>query len=204
MTTAPDKTSGKGMGLTPGIRRPVLLLALTATLASAGWIRLHEPDAAPASDLAEAVIRVPAGTTAAANLQPAMPWEAALPADALKLTPRQDWASGDDLFAPLAVVAPVVAAPPPPVVQAVSAPEAPPLPFQYMGRMLERTPKGSVPGSAPRIVLVYLSRGDEAFAVKPGEQIDPSYRLVAIDGDSLVFEYLPLTKRQILSMESPN
>jgi hypothetical protein len=109
-----------------------------------------------------------------------------------------------DPFAPLAVAIPPPTKPVP--APAVVAPVAPPIPFQYMGK-LEQQQKSlpsqantmSQPGVAsnPKIV-VYLARGDESFSVGAGENVDANYRFVGIDGDVLVFTYLPLSQRQTL------
>ena len=70
-------------------------------------------------------------------------------------------------------------------------PVAPPLPFQYVGRIQGR--------EGPTILL---SRGAESFSVKAGEPIDNDYRLESVAGDALTIVYLPLNQRQTLSQDT--
>jgi hypothetical protein len=77
------------------------------------------------------------------------------------------------------------AAVPPP-----AAPVAPPLPFEYTGRIEGR--------EGPTFLL---SRGPESFAVHAGETIDADYRLETVSADTLTFVYVPLNERQTLSAE---
>lgn len=77
------------------------------------------------------------------------------------------------------------AAVPPP-----AAPVAPPLPFEYAGRIEGR--------EGPTFLL---SRGPESFAVHAGEAIDGDYRLETVSADTLTFVYVPLNERQTLSAE---
>jgi hypothetical protein len=77
------------------------------------------------------------------------------------------------------------AAVPPP-----AAPVAPPLPFEYAGRIEGR--------EGPTFLL---SRGPESFAVHAGEAIDADYRLETVSADTLTFVYVPLNERQKLSVE---
>ena len=97
-------------------------------------------------------------------------------------------AQGVDAFAPHRWTAarPIrkMEAPPPP------APVAPPLPFEYAGRIEGR--------EGPTFLL---SRGPESFAVHAGEAIDGDYRLETVSADTLTFVYLPLNERQTLSAE---
>lgn len=100
-----------------------------------------------------------------------------------------------DPFAPLAVVLLPPPAPVAPVV--VATPTAPPLPFQYAGKFEQPLAKNAAKGSATQTV-VYLTRGNDSFAVAPGDAIDAGYQFVGIEDDTLVFMYLPLATRQTL------
>jgi hypothetical protein len=71
-----------------------------------------------------------------------------------------------------------------------AAPVAPPLPFEYTGRIEGR--------EGPTFLL---SRGPESFAVHAGEAIDADYRLETVSADTLTFVYVPLNERQTLSAE---
>ena len=90
-----------------------------------------------------------------------------------------------------------VAPPPPPPVEYVAppppAPTAPPLPFSYMGRLLEE------PSQRP---VYFLVKGDKLYIVAEGELIDGTYRLEGIDSGQLALTYLPLNIRQFIPMGS--
>lgn len=97
-------------------------------------------------------------------------------------------AGGVDVFAPKSWAGPRVSRAP---VQVEAAPPvAPPLPFQFVGRIRGR--------EGPTILL---SRDAESFSVKAGEPIDENYRLESISGETLTIVYLPLGERQILNTE---
>lgn len=114
-----------------------------------------------------------------------------------------------DPFAPLAIMLPpaLKPAPAPPLV--IALPTAPALPFQYVGKLeqprkvapTEAGSKGNVKDAISAGVnqtIVYLTRGNDSYSVSAGESIDNIYRFVGIEGDALVFEYLPLAQRQTL------
>ena len=81
---------------------------------------------------------------------------------------------------------PVIAPAPPP------KPTAPALPFQYAGKSEDADGGGNV--------VVYLSKGNESFAVKAGEKFDNVYQFEGIENGNLVFQYLPLSEKQMLSI----
>ena len=74
---------------------------------------------------------------------------------------------------------------PPPAV-----PVAPPLPFQYVGRIEGR--------EGPTILL---ARDTESFSVKAGEPIDNDYRLESATDGGLTILYVPLNERQTMELE---
>jgi len=76
----------------------------------------------------------------------------------------------------------VAGAPPPP-----PPPQAPPLPFAYVGRLVE-----------DRDTTVFLASGERNLIVKPGEVIDNLYKLEEVGERALVLTYLPLSQRQSL------
>jgi hypothetical protein len=76
-------------------------------------------------------------------------------------------------------------APPP----APRRPEAPPLPFAYMGKLVEdgRT-------------TVFLVHGERNLIVRTGDTIDGTYRVDRIGEDDMTLTYLPLQQRQELAL----
>jgi hypothetical protein len=76
--------------------------------------------------------------------------------------------------------------PPPP------APQAPPLPFSYVGKWTEdgRT-------------IVFLARGGNNVAVRGPGKLDDAYAVESIDDKQMVMKYLPLGKPQVLSLVAP-
>ena len=75
--------------------------------------------------------------------------------------------------------------PPPP-------PQAPPLPFTYLGRLVDG-------GST----TVFLSEGGRDLAVTTGSTVGGRWRLDAAGDRALSFTYLPLGQRQSLPLGSP-
>jgi hypothetical protein len=88
-------------------------------------------------------------------------------------------------------------APPPPVVYVAPPepppPSAPPLPFSYMGRLLEE------PSQHP---VYFLVRGDKLYTVAAGDLIEGTYRLEGVESGQLALTYLPLNVRQLMPMGS--
>ena len=65
---------------------------------------------------------------------------------------------------------------------------APPLPFRYLGKMIE---DGKL--------AVFLARGDESLSVKAGTRVG-EYRVDRITDREVVFTYLPLKTKQKLPL----
>jgi len=78
-----------------------------------------------------------------------------------------------------------VAPPPPPPPE----PRAPALPFQYLGKLVE--------GGETKI---FLARQGKNLIVRAGDVIDDTYAVQEISAGRLVFEYLPLKEKQLLSI----
>jgi hypothetical protein len=103
-------------------------------------------------------------------------------------------AGAADPFAP-ANFAPAPAAVPPasparvPVVKAA----APPLPFRYIGRLLQN-------GKAE----VLLMRGERLYSIAAGERIGDDYLVERIGDASISFTYLPLNLKQSLDLPGIN
>ena len=101
-----------------------------------------------------------------------------------KLEERKDEGAKVDAFAPRNF-APVVPR------QAAAAPakrEAPPLPFKYLGKMVE---DGKL--------SVFLTNGDESITVHAGERVG-DYRVDKITEAEVRFTYLPLKTKQSLPL----
>jgi hypothetical protein len=151
------------------IAAAVLVVALVA-----GWWlnRGSEPEAPPVAE-------------PAAN--PAPP-----PARAL---PRAQQAANPSSEAPSAVAVVDIFAPhtwepaPPPLAAFVPPPpQAPPLPFRFMGRIAE-------PGETPEFLLL---EGDRVLRVKAGERVGRGYRLEKFEDGKLYFRYQPMNVVQTL------
>ncbi len=72
---------------------------------------------------------------------------------------------------------------------AVEKPVAPPLPFQYFGRLTEN-------GKTE----VFVMRGEELLAIAPGQKLG-DYRVEQIADASISFTYLPLKMKQTLDLQ---
>jgi len=75
--------------------------------------------------------------------------------------------------------------PPPP-------PQAPPLPFAYLGKLIDEAQ-----------TTVFLVRNDRNYVVRPGDTLDGTYRVESIEEDRLTLTYLPLDTQQTLSFGGP-
>lgn len=80
---------------------------------------------------------------------------------------------------------------------APARPTAPPLPFRYVGKMIE---DGKL--------AVFLSRGEDSYTIKQGQKrgqkIGGEYRVDKVSETKIVFTYLPLKTRQILDIPAVN
>ena len=76
-------------------------------------------------------------------------------------------------------------APPPPP---PPPPQAPPLPFTYMGKLIE-----------DGRIVVFLTQGDRNHIVRQGDTIDGTYRVDAVTEQRLALTYLPLKQKQELA-----
>lgn len=80
---------------------------------------------------------------------------------------------------------------------APAAPVAPPLPFRYVGKLIE-----------DGRLQVFLARGEDSFSVsaggKRGQKLDGDYRIDQVTETKIVFTYLPLKTRQTLDIPAVN
>ncbi|MET0774803.1 MAG: hypothetical protein ABWZ65_04840 [Pseudomonas mandelii] len=77
---------------------------------------------------------------------------------------------------------------PTPVVQ---VPSAPPMPFQFVGKLNDRSD-----------LQVFLQSGEKIYVVRKGDVIDDTWRIEGISDVELSFVYLPLHLSQTLSVGS--
>jgi len=107
--------------------------------------------------------------------------------DDIDLSKLEARAGGDvknDAFAPKSFApAPVAEAPARP-----ARPEAPPLPFRYIGKMQD--------GGK---LAVFLANGEESVIASAGQKIG-DYRVDSISEDEVRFTYLPLKTKQVLPL----
>lgn len=170
-------------------RRVMLVLALVATLLAVYF--------APAKD--DAVVQVAERPAVSDAMSRPVPVPAPMQsegrrsagaAEVLGLRSRDDL-DGDDsnLFASLSWEPPPatrVEAPPPAASEPV-APRAPPAPLQLLGRYQE----------GDRTAMFATFNGD-SVVLWPGENINPEWRVDAIEAGQVVLTYLPLGQKQSL------
>lgn len=68
-------------------------------------------------------------------------------------------------------------------------PVAPPLPYVYMGKMLDNEE-----------ITVFLTRQDKPYVVKTGDVLDHQYRVDVIRPPLMELTYLPLNQKQMLNI----
>lgn len=88
-----------------------------------------------------------------------------------------------DLFAPTPAPAPASEG------QGAPRPSAPPLPFQFVARIIDG-------GNTS----VYVMLGEDHYTARPGLVIDRNYRVEKVTDTAVTFTYLPLGTRQVLSL----
>jgi hypothetical protein len=72
-----------------------------------------------------------------------------------------------------------------------TTPQAPPLPYTYLGKLIH---EGET--------VVFLTREDRNYIVRAGETLEERYKIEAVEEDQVVLSYLPLRVRQTLAFES--
>ena len=121
----------------------------------------------------------------------------ALPASTAKAkdAPIKDLSPAGDLFAARSwKAAPTLASVTEQAVNVapvVQAPTAPPMPFQFIGRMDDRTD-----------LQVFLQNGEKIYVVRKGDVIDETWKIEGISDLELSLVYLPLHLSQTLSVGS--
>ena len=169
------------------LRRWVLAIALAATVAAAGWVGGNQEgnrvalvatgeDARTGRDDPSEAPRKAADTREAGEI------------DLDKLKQRAVAREFGEMFPPREPELPPEATRRKP-----EPPRAPPLPFEFFGRMVENG-----------TTMVFLHRQDDVFTVKAGDTIAGTYRIEEINGTEVVMTYLPLKQRQTLRIGSIN
>jgi hypothetical protein len=165
------------MALPPRARWWVLGIALLLTLVAARLVGREDegPPAAPAA-------RVPSAAPDRPVEPPALDLE--------RLAARKSGAPSGDPFRAqswqsLAEAEARRNAPPPPP---PPKPQAPPLPFTYMGKLID-----------DGRIVVFLTQGDRNHIVRQGDTIDGTWRVDAVTEERLSLTYLPLKQKQELA-----
>jgi hypothetical protein len=83
---------------------------------------------------------------------------------------------------------------PPPVSKTRPVPAAPPLPFVYVGKMIER-------GKAP---TVFLESQNRTYLVHEDDQVGTNYRVDSIRPPLMTLTYLPLDIKQTMQIGEAN
>lgn len=176
----------------PSVRNrwTIYALAMVATVLAMRGIGGAEQSsdvAAPAKPVDRVVVAARDGTPS--------PRETAPELDVARLGARTSSASRTDLFSATDWDRkaheeelrrnPPKALPPPP-------PQAPPLPFRYLGKMIEdgRT-------------TAFIVSGERNLIVREGDTLQDVYRVERIEEQSMTFTYLPLKQTQVLSFNRP-
>ncbi|MEX3772630.1 hypothetical protein [Pseudomonas sp. MYb118] len=121
--------------------------------------------------------------------------QSALPAKASKAAVVKDLSPAGDLFGARSwKAAPTLASvteQPVNVAPVVQAPTVPPMPFQFVGRLDDRSD-----------LQVFLQSGEKIYVVRKGDVIDDTWRLEGITDLELSLVYLPMHLSQTLSVGS--
>ena len=168
------------------MRQVLLAAALLATLVASWWaVNEDSGDLVVVQPVERAArAQVASGSRASAD-SPSSPGGSMARLDA----ERAPW---PELTEPLARI--VSFAPPPPSLAALAPaePQAPPLPFRYVGAIDDAQGKA-----------VFLLEGAQVRLARPGEEIAGRYRVERITPSAVEFTYLPLKKMQTLNRQNP-
>ena len=177
------------MGGAGTLRRWSLAVALAVTVAAAGWVGGDQegggvaapvPGAEARPQRAEPPERRP--DSAISEADSAMP-------DVEKLLQRSVSREFGEMFPARSWEPPS----PPPSARKPEPPRAPPLPFTFLGRIVE-----------DGTTAVFLARQGDTYVVRAGDTIDNAYRIDEINGAAVELTYLPLQQRQTLQIGAIN
>jgi len=157
-------------------RWAVLITLLGLALSAAAWVSQEDEAAEPV----RATRPVPAQNVA----QPARDrTEAATDLKLNKLRRETKDEVAPDLFEAKSWYVP----PPPPKPLPPPPPSAPPLPFVYMGKLIEDSH-----------LTVFLTKQERNYVVKAGDTLDGMYKVEAVTPSMMTLVYLPLNIKQTL------
>lgn len=157
-------------------RWTVLILLLGLTLSATAWVSQNEEPAAAVAEAQPEKHMVPEKKVQQTAHEPD-----ALNLEKLQREPVEDAAT--DLFAAKSWYVP----PPPPKPMPPPPPSAPPLPFAYMGKLIE---DGQM--------TIFLTKQDRNYVVKTGDTIDGTYKVEEVSARMMTLTYLPLKIKQTL------
>jgi hypothetical protein len=171
--TAPSKTALHKTKLAPRLALAIVALTLVASVVLGR----------------ETTTRPTVVALAAPRANQAAPSEAMPDLDLQQLNRVRTSDEVTDLFAPRKPVLPAAppaadAEPPPP-----PAPTAPPLPFTYLGKLIDGDK-----------LEVFIAHGGEHYSVEKGMTIGNEYKVENVSANAITFIYLPLRFRQKLSI----
>ena len=156
----------------------VLVILLGLTLSAAAWVSQEDEAAEPAH-----VARPVPAQSVALQARDKIETEAATDLKLNKLHREAKDEVAADLFEAKSWYVP----PPPPKPLPPPPPSAPPLPFVYMGKLIE-----------DGRMTVYLTRQERNYVVKAGDTIDGMYRVEEVTPRMMTLVYLPLNIKQTL------
>jgi hypothetical protein len=153
--------------MTPLLKKIFLGIAVVGTVASVVAGREQ-----PSAGIVEPVKRVDARLRTSDDI------------DLSRLEARAGEEAKNDAFAPRSFApAPVAQGPARP-----ARPEAPPLPFRYLGKMQDGDK-----------LSVFVANGEESLVIAQGQKIG-EYRVDSITDEEIRFTYLPLKTKQVLPL----
>lgn len=176
------------MQIRAGIVKTTLAIA-ASTLTASVMVGEHHTD----SDIAQPVSHhtgseISASTSPAASDTPGSGTNMEL--DLAKLNRKPPSSNEVELFATYTPPPPPA---PPAAVAAISTPPpkptAPPLPFKYLGRMVDAG-----------VTTIFVNHGNQNMGIKDGDVIDNTYKVESITDSSVTLTYLPLAEKQTLNI----
>ena len=176
------------MAVSNKLRRILIAGSLVCTLAAVGWVNEQDQVATAQADphASLAVSKPQPEPKMPDNRQPDSTG-GLIQLEKLKRLPPE--AEAEDIFKRKSWYVP----PPPPKPMPPPPPMAPPLPFSYIGKLIDGEK-----------VTVFLARQDRNYAVKQGEIIDGTYRVEEVKPPMMTLLYIPLNQKQSMQIGEAN